>query len=75
MNDVLEMLEKRVAEASSRLARLLEENEALRRRVAELDGELATRGGDGEAGWTKEREQIRKRVEKLAGRLEALLSP
>ena len=75
MTDVLDTLEKRVADAAGRLAELRDENAALRARVAELDGELAARRPDSESAWEKEREQIRKRVEKLATRLETLLAP
>ena len=71
MTDVLDTLEKRVADAAAKLGELREENSTLRARVAEL----AVAHPGSEAAWEREREQIRKRVEKLAARLEALLSP
>lgn len=70
--DFLDVLEQRVKEAGDRLSELREQNAALVARVAELERD-ATQGA-GEAAWTREREQLRKRVEKLAARLEALLS-
>lgn len=70
--DFLDILEQRVKEAGDRLAELREQNAALAARVAEL--ERAGAQGAGEAAWTKERDQLRKRVEKLAARLESLLS-
>ena len=69
MTDVLDTLEKRVADAAGRLAELRDENAALRARVAELDGELAARRPDSESAWEKEREQIRQRIVQV---LEAL---
>lgn len=75
----LKELEERVAAATERLRELRSENDTLKSRVAELEAELAARGdggdGDGDANnaWREEREEIRGRVEKLAGELEALL--
>jgi FtsZ-binding cell division protein ZapB len=70
--EFLDVLEQRVNEAGDRLAELREQNAALAARVAEL--ERAAAQSAGEASWPKEREQLRKRVEKLAARLESLLS-
>jgi ubiquinone biosynthesis protein UbiJ len=70
--DFLDVLEQRVKEAGDRLTELREQNAALAARVAEL--ERAAAQGTAEAAWAKERELLRRRVEKLASRLEALLS-
>jgi hypothetical protein len=70
--EFLDVLDQRVKEAGDRLAELREQNAVLTARVAEL--ERATSRSLEETGWTKEREQLRKRVEKLAARLEAMLS-
>lgn len=70
--EFLDVLEQRVKEAGDRLTELREQNAVLTARVAEL--ERATSRSAGETAWTREREQLRKRVEKLAARLETLLS-
>lgn len=69
--EFLESLEARVAQAIDRLAALAEENEELRRRIAELEGELASKS-EVPSAWKKEREEIRKRVERLVEKLSAL---
>lgn len=71
----LDLLERRVAETAERLAALREENAVLRARVIELEHELAAGrpGGDGEA-WVREREALRRRLEKLSARLAELLT-
>lgn len=69
--EFLESLEARVAQAIDRLAALGQENEELRQRIAELEGELASKS-DAPLSWKKEREEIRKRVERLVEKLSAL---
>jgi hypothetical protein len=72
----LDLLERRVAEAAERLSALREENTVLRARVIELEHELASGrpGADG-AQWAREREALRRRLEKLSARLADLLAP
>lgn len=69
----LDALEQRVEQTGERLGALRDEIAQLKARVAELERELDAARGDGERAWAKEREQLRRRVEKLAGRLGALL--
>jgi hypothetical protein len=71
----LDLLERRVAETAERLSALREENAVLRARVIELEHELSAGrpGGDSEA-WTREREALRRRLEKLSARLAELLT-
>lgn len=72
----LRELEDRVREAADRLREARTENDSLRRRVAELESELATTGPAAEEAeaWTRERTEIRGRVERLAEHLEKLLA-
>jgi predicted RNase H-like nuclease (RuvC/YqgF family) len=72
--DWMDALEEKVHEAAERLAELKEENQALARRVEELETQLAATQTD-EAGeaWKAEREEIRRRVEKLTRGLEGLV--
>jgi len=67
----LDELEARVKEAAARLKELKESNGDLERRVAELEARLAANPET--AGWEAERDDIRRRVEKLAASLEDLL--
>jgi FtsZ-binding cell division protein ZapB len=69
--EFLESLEARVAQAIDRLAALAEENEELRQRIAGLEGELASKS-EVPSTWKKEREEIRRRVERLVEKLSAL---
>jgi FtsZ-binding cell division protein ZapB len=69
--EFLEPLEAQVEEVLDRLAGLAGENEDLRRRVAELEAELASRAGT-PASWKKERDEVRRRVERLVDQLAAL---
>lgn len=69
----LDALEQRVDQAGERFVSLRDEIAQLKARVAELERELDSARGEGERAWAKEREQLRRRVEKLAGRLGALL--
>lgn len=68
----LETLEERVREAGLRLGSLREENEDLRSRVEELERELdALRGASGPAR-DRDREELRRRVDRLVARLAQL---
>lgn len=71
----LDLLERRVAETAERLSALREENAVLRARVIELEHELSSdrAAGDG-AGWERERDALRRRLEKLSARLAELLT-
>jgi predicted RNase H-like nuclease (RuvC/YqgF family) len=73
--DWLEALETRVRQAAGRLHELKEENRALARRVEALESELeeTRRSGDAASGWERERDEIRRRVERLADGLEELI--
>jgi FtsZ-binding cell division protein ZapB len=68
----IEQLEERVRQAAAEIARLREENRRLEERLAEAGAGEDGRGDD-ESSWRREREVVRKRVERLAGQLEALL--
>jgi cell division septum initiation protein DivIVA len=71
----LDRLEARVRDAVARLGEMKEENRTLRERIEELEGRLAAHGGDagdGAGAWAAEREEVRRRVEALAERLEGL---
>ena len=70
--DWLEQLEDRVREASERLRDLRQENVRLQERVRDLEEQLVQGSGDNEE-WSREREEIRGRVESLARHLEGLL--
>jgi predicted RNase H-like nuclease (RuvC/YqgF family) len=73
-DDWLGVLEEKVRQATSRLGELKEENRALTQRVEELESQLAAAQTDeGGRAWEAEREEIRRRVEKLTLGLEALL--
>jgi FtsZ-binding cell division protein ZapB len=69
--EFLDPLETRVTEAIDRMTALAAENEDLRRRVVELEAELASRA-ETPAAWKKEREEVRKRVQRLVERLATL---
>ncbi len=70
----LDGLEARVHDAVARLNEMKEENRTLRARIAELEGELAGDGESGAGDWEAEREEVRRRVEALAERLEGLVA-
>lgn len=76
-DDWLGVLEERVRQATVRLGELREENRALSQRVEELESQLAaaqaTPANDAAQAWEAEREEIRRRVEKLTLGLEALI--
>lgn len=74
----LDRLEEKVQAAASRLAELAAENERLAARVAELEAAVpvpAAEPAEAPAAveWRREREEVRRRVEKLARRLADLL--
>jgi predicted RNase H-like nuclease (RuvC/YqgF family) len=69
----LQALEEKVHAAAGRIRELKEENAGLRRKVEELEAQLATPTSDEAAGWTEEREEIRGRVARLIEHLEGLL--
>ena len=71
--DFLAGLEERVAAAADRLVALREENEGLRREVAELREQRMHADDEGSAAWQEERGQLRERVEALVAKLEELL--
>jgi hypothetical protein len=65
-------LERRVQQAVAEIGRLRQENRRLDRDLVKLRKRLDE---EGSGGWQKEREQVRARVERLAGRLEELRGP
>jgi septal ring factor EnvC (AmiA/AmiB activator) len=67
----LDELEARVREAAARLRELKSRNGELERRIADLETQLAATPG--QADWEAERDDVRRRVEKLAASLEDLL--
>lgn len=68
----LEELETKIHHATEELRRLRQENRGLEQRVRELEADLeAADTGDG--AWQDERQEIRRRVTKLAEGLEQLL--
>src|SRR5262249_11942990 len=77
--DWLDDLETRVHDAAERLRELKDQNADLERRIAELETKLAAAAEAGHAGasdafdWAAERDDIRRRVEKLAASLDELL--
>ncbi|MCP3957054.1 MAG: cell division protein ZapB [bacterium] len=67
-------LEERVQEASARLSDLQKKNGELEKRIQELETELeAAPDAAQAAAWSEERDDIRKRVEKLVDHLGELL--
>jgi len=75
--DWLDGLEEKVREATEKLKELREENQALTQKVEALETRLAEaqegQNGDAAQAWEAEREEIRRRVEKLTLGLEALV--
>jgi chromosome segregation ATPase len=75
----LDELEKRVHAAARRLRSLSEENERLAARVAELEAAAekappaAAAKDRSAADWRRQRDDVRRRVDRLARRLAALL--
>jgi FtsZ-binding cell division protein ZapB len=70
--EFLDLLETRVAEAVGQLESLRGENEELRRQVSELQAELERGHAQSAAAWRREREEVKKRVERLVDRLAGL---
>lgn len=70
----LEQLEERIQQAAERMRELGEENAALREKIDGLKKELAETQEGAVSAWDQERDEIRTRVEALAGKLEALLA-
>jgi hypothetical protein len=81
-------LEARVGRAAEALRALAAENARLTARVAELEAAAGAAAAEAAAGapetdgagedaeaWRRERAEVRRRVERLAERLESLLSP
>ena len=66
-------LEDRVRDAAEELRRLRDENGDLRSRVEHLEQEAASRPAAEGGDWTRERDEIRERVERLVSELEGLL--
>ena len=62
---------KRLGKDAVRLTALAAENDDLRRRVVELEAELASRA-ETPAAWRREREEVRKRVQRLVEKLATL---
>jgi cell division septum initiation protein DivIVA len=82
----LDALEARVRDAVERLTALGSENRRLAERVAELEARLAEAAAAGDdaaapeaegvepAAWRRERDEVRRRVERLTETLESLLA-
>lgn len=85
MSEWLDVLEAKVHEAAETLRQLRDRNRELEIRTAELEEQLAAAEaavagagtpGDGDEGaraWEEERDEIRRRVEKLTAGLEELV--
>lgn len=74
----LDQLESTVQQAAETIATLRRERDDLVHRVEELEaaggkGKGKGKGDDTAASWKKERQEIRRRVQKLTERLEGLL--
>ena len=70
--DWLSPLEDKVRAAAERIRSLGEENAALRVRISELEERLVAPEDAGAAQWQEERQEIRRRVERLTQHLEEL---
>lgn len=71
----LQVLEEKVHAAAGRIRELRDENAVLRRRIQELEGQLATVPSSEEANrWVEERQEIRGRVARLVEHLEGLMT-
>ena len=68
-------LEKQVEKALAGLQSLRQENDTQKSKIKQLQEQLieAKSAGKSAAGWDKERDEIKKRVEKLSAGLEKLL--
>lgn len=79
MSEWLDVLEAKVHEAAERLRELRDRNRELEIRVAELEEQVAAAGAaadaarnEGARAWEAEREEIRRRVERLTANLQEL---
>lgn len=71
----LRALEEKVHAAAGRIRELREENAALRRRIEEMQGQLAQAPSSEDATrWVEERQEIRGRVARLVEHLEELMA-
>jgi predicted RNase H-like nuclease (RuvC/YqgF family) len=68
-------LEKKVDKAAAELASLRKQNKSQAAKIKKLEDQLAeaASGAASAADWDQERDEIRKRVEKLSAGLEKLL--
>jgi len=67
-------LEEKVRATSARLGKLKSQNEKLEKKIADLEAQLeAAPDAEEAAAWTEERDDVRKRVEKLVDHLGNLL--
>jgi predicted RNase H-like nuclease (RuvC/YqgF family) len=68
-------LEKKVDKAAAELASLRKQNKSQAAKIKKLEDQLAEAAGGAAsaADWDQERDEIRKRVEKLSAGLEKLL--
>lgn len=76
-SEAVARLERAVTEAAARLRALRAENEELRSRVAELEGERQQEAealSSHQGAWHVERQELTDRVERLAAGLEGLLA-
>lgn len=73
--DWLSDLETKVQSAIDELKAVRKENTDQKKKIDELEKKLAEakESSESSAGWEKERDEIRKRVEKLASGLEKLI--
>lgn len=71
----LKDLEKQVEKALAELQSLRQETDTQKSKIKQLQEQLteAKSAGKSAAGWDKERDEIKKRVEKLSAGLEKLL--
>ncbi len=71
--DWLKDLEQKVRAATKDLSALRKQNRTLKARVKKLESELSRREGGDDGDWAAEREEVRRRVGRLAEELERLV--
>ncbi len=71
--DWLKDLEQRVRAAAKDLSALRKQNRTLKARVKKLETEISLREEGGDGNWPAEREEVRRRVDRLADELERLV--
>lgn len=71
--DWLKDLEQKVRAVSKDLTALRKQNRTLKARVKKLESELGRREGGDDGDWAAEREEVRRRVGRLAEELERLV--